>query len=189
MRAGAQVFKSPLLYLWEPFPCILGLLICEMDTAVSAWACVGVLWSVPVALLLVGYQDPQDLVQSPYPLFGLSRAQRLTFGTFDSCPTEYRPSDFCWALWAVPVPWAGDHPLLPPICPLYCHVSATAPPSTSGTGGSPIAWGRVWLGGGMPLILFKPTGIERADSSRQLWLPYPFCGVPLCPAHSSHQAP
>lgn len=41
----------------------------------------------------------------------------------------------------------------------------------------------------MPLVLFKPIGIERADSGRQQWLPCPFCGVPLCPAHSSHQAP
>lgn len=41
----------------------------------------------------------------------------------------------------------------------------------------------------MPLVLFKPAGIERADSGRQLRLPCPFCGVPLCPAHSSHQAP
>lgn len=96
---------------------------------------------MPVALLLVGYQDPQDLVHSSYPLLGLSQAQRLTSGTFDSCPTKYGPSDFCWAPWAVPAPWAGSHPLLPPICPLYCHVSAAAPPSTSGTGGSPTAWG------------------------------------------------
>lgn len=40
---GSSPHCSTCCHLGEPFPCSLGLLICEMDTVVSAWACIGVL--------------------------------------------------------------------------------------------------------------------------------------------------
>lgn len=137
MRAGAQVFRSPCstcCHLGELSPRSLGLLICEMNTVLSTSACVGDSQAMLVALLLVGCQDPLDLVQSPFPLFGLSQAQHLSSGPLGTYSAKCRAPDVCQAT-GHPVGhpcWAGGHPLLPLMpspCLLHCHLSAASCPS------------------------------------------------------------
>lgn len=92
--SGVQV---PLLHLLSPPGAVYLQPRPGMNTVESASACVGVSQAMLVALLLVGCEDPLDLVQSPFPLFGLSQAQHLSSGPLGNCSAKCRAPDVCQA--------------------------------------------------------------------------------------------